>query len=95
MTTKTLEIWQYRNPETLAHPGKRAVTALGYNFSIEVADIQSEYARMSNLGVEFVSAPVLMGDRWQVFAHDLDGNVFALRQWVDEDSEYSLRKLET
>jgi catechol 2,3-dioxygenase-like lactoylglutathione lyase family enzyme len=94
-TCKTLELWQYRSPQTHASLGKRAVTGFGYSYSIEVGDIQSEYARMIDLGVEFVSEPVLMGDYWQVYAHDIDGNVFALRQWVDADSQYSLRKLET
>lgn len=93
-TTKTLEIWQYRNPQTQVYSGKRAVTELGYSYSIEVGDIQTEYARMMELGVEFVSDPVLMGDYWQVHAHDADGNVFALRQWVDAQSQFSLRKLE-
>lgn len=94
-TCKTLELWQYRNPETHASTGKRAVTAFGYSYSIEVGDIQSEYARMIDLGVEFVSEPVLMGNYWQAYAHDIDGNAFALRQWVDPNSPYSLRTLET
>lgn len=80
-TCKTLELWQYRAPETHAFKGKRAVTGLGYSWSIEVGDIQSEYTRMIELGVEFVSEPVLMDNCWQVYAHDIDGNVFALRQW--------------
>ena len=71
------------------------MTEFGYSYSIEVGDIQSEYARMIDLDVEFVSEPVLMGDYWQVYAHDIDGNVFALRQWLDADSPYSLLKLET
>ena len=94
-TCKTMEIWQYRAPETHAYVGKRAVTSFGYSYSIEVGDIHAEYARMIDLGVEFVSEPVLMDDYWQAYAHDIDGNVFALRQWVNANSQYSLRKLET
>lgn len=94
-TCKTLELWQYRSPETHAYSGKRLVTGFGYSWSIEVGDIQSEYARMIDLGVDFVSEPVLMDDCWQVYAHDIDGNVFALRQWLDVESPYSLLKLET
>ncbi len=93
-TTKSLELWQYRTPQTGVYSGKRPVTGFGYSYSIEVGDIQSEYARMLGLGVEFVSEPVLMGDHWQVYAHDIDGNVFALRQWLDADSPFSLTKLE-
>ena len=91
---KTLELWQYRKPETREHPGKRDVTALGYSFSLEVEDMQAEYARLRELGVEFVSAPVDMGLYWQAYAHDIDGNVFALRQWCDPDSPLALRQLQ-
>ena len=93
-TCKTLEIWQYLSPETRAFSGKRGVTDLGYSYSIEVGNIQSEYARMVRLGVNFFSEPVLMNDCWQAYAHDIDGNIFALRQWLDADSPYSLLKLE-
>ena len=49
---------------------------------------------MTKLGVEFVSAPVKLGDFWQVYAHDIDGNVFSLRQAIDTDSPYSIPQLE-
>ena len=92
--TKTLEFWQYREPLTPEFRGKRGVTDFGYSYSIEVGDIQAEYRRMGGLGVEFVSEPVNMGDYWQVYAHDVDGNVFALRQWSDPDSPFSVPNLE-
>lgn len=92
--TKTLELWQMRVPETPEYGKKRDVTELGYSYSLEVGDIQAEYARMKDLGVEFVGEPVQLDDRWQVFAHDVDGNVFALRQWVDPESPYSVAKLD-
>ncbi|MCG8413867.1 MAG: VOC family protein [Pseudomonadales bacterium] len=91
---KTLEFWQYQNPVTPTFMGKRGVTDFGYSYSIEVGDIQAEYSRMKNLGVEFVSEPVLLNDYWQVYANDIDGNVFALRQWVDPNSPYSVPNLE-
>lgn len=91
---KSMEFWQYDNPQTLPYAGNRDSTAPGYSFSIEVGDIQAEYARMSGLGVEFVSEPVLMGDHWQVYANDIDGNVFSLRQWVDPNSPWSVPNLE-
>lgn len=92
--SKTIELWQYQNPVTPVYSGKRGVTDFGYSYSIEVGDIQLEYARMKDLGVEFVSEPVDMGDYWQVYAHDIDGNVFALRQWEDPNSPYSVPNLE-
>jgi hypothetical protein len=89
-----MEFWQYDNPETTQFLGNRDSTALGYTYSIEVGDIQAEYARMSDLGVEFVSDPVLLGIFWQVHANDIDGNAFSLRQAVDSGSPYSVPQLE-
>lgn len=91
---KTLEFWQYRNPVTQEYVGDRSVTDLGYSFSIEVGDIQAEYARMKALGVKFLGEPVAFGDFWQVYANDIDGNVFSLRQAVDPNSPYSIPQLE-
>ena len=91
---KTIELWQYRDPITREPTGKKGVTDFGYSYSIEVGDITAEVRRMSNLGVEFVSEPVNMGEYQQVYAHDIDGNVFALRQWNDPDSRFSVPNLE-
>jgi catechol 2,3-dioxygenase-like lactoylglutathione lyase family enzyme len=92
--SKTLELWEYVKPVTPALAGKLDSTALGYSYSIEVGDIQSEYSRMFDLGVEFVSEPVLLGEFWQVYANDIDGNVFSLRQAVDPNSPLSVPQLE-
>lgn len=93
-TTKSMEFWEYRVPETAMPMGKRGVTDFGYSYSLEVGDIQVEYNRMKDLGVEFVGEPVNMGSFWQVYANDIDGNVFALRQWTDPNSPYSIPNLE-
>lgn len=92
--TKSMEFWQYDNPQTMPFNGNREASELGYSFSIEVGDIQAEYARMSDLGVDFVSEPVLLGSFWQVYANDIDGNVFSLRQAVDPEPPYSVPQLE-
>lgn len=92
--SKSMEFWQYDKPQTPQLSGNRESSALGYSYSIEVEDIRAEYSRMSDLGVKFVSEPVLLGDAWQVYANDIDGNVFALRQWVDPDSPWSVPNLE-
>ena len=93
-TSKVMEFWQYISPKTQQFNGERDVTALGYSFSLEVSDIQKEYQRLSSLGLEFVSEPVKLGDFWQAYTRDLDGNVFSLRQTVDVDSKYSVRKMD-
>ena len=92
--SKTIELWQYRNPLTEQYIGKRGLTDFGYSFSIEVGDIHAEVARMTELGVEFVSAPVKLGDFWQAYTHDIDGNVFSLRQAIEANSPYSIPQLE-
>lgn len=89
-----IEIWQYVSPETPEFTGQRAVTALGYSFSIEVADIQAEYRRLTKLGLDFVSEPVELDGFWQVYSRDLDGNIFSLRQAIDPQSRLSVRKLD-
>jgi len=93
-TSKVMEFWQYISPETPEFKGERDVTELGYSFSLEVSDIQKEYQRLSSLGLEFVSEPVKLGDFLQAYTRDLDGNIFSLRQAVDVDSEYSVRKMD-
>lgn len=92
--SKTIELWQYRNPLTKEYSGKRGTTDFGYSFSIEVGDIQAEVARMTALGVEFVSQPQELGDFLHAYAHDIDGNVFSLRQALDPNSAYSVPQLE-
>ena len=88
---KMVELMQYENPETPAKLHKKNPTDLGYSFSLEVTDIQQEYERMKKLGVEFMSEPQIVGEFHTVFAHDIDGNVFSLRQAVSKDSGYSMQ----
>ena len=85
-----MEFWQYHNPKTAKYQLKRAVTDLGYSFSLEVTDIQQEYKRLLALGVDFISEPQQVGEFWQVYARDIDSNIFALRQPVNSKSSYSL-----
>ena len=50
---------------------------------------------MSKLGVSFDSEPVELGDFWQVYGRDLDGNVFSLRQLgAEADSRFSVREMD-
>ena len=93
-SSKTLEFWEYRNPLTAERVGKLDSTELGYSYSIEVGDIQAEYQRMASLGVEFISEPVQLGEFWQAYANDIDGNIFSLRQAIDMNSPYSVPQLE-
>ena len=88
--SKTMEIFQFVDPQTPKFEGTRRPGDLGYSFSLEVTDIDAEYARLSALGVEFFSEPQQFGAFRQAFAGDIDGNIFALRQVLDPNSEYSV-----
>ncbi len=81
---KKLELMEYQPPHATPHTNyQRKPTDLGYTYSLEVLDIQKEYGRLKELGVKFVSAPQQLEHYWMVYAHDIDGNVFSLRQATD------------
>ena len=81
---KKMELFQYQEPHATPNTlYKRLPTELGYSFSLEVADIQKEYQRLKAKGVEFLSEPQPLGKFWRVYANDIDGNVFSLRQAID------------
>lgn len=83
---KKLELMEYQPPNATPKPtGKRRTTDLGYSYSYEVLDIDKEYQRLQAAGVEFVSEPQKLGNFVMVYAHDLDGNVFSLRQALEEE----------
>lgn len=90
---KKMELMQYTNPATQIRSEPRYVTDLGYSYSYEVGDIQQEYKRLQGKGVQFASAPQKMQDFWEVYAQDPDGNVYSLREIIDEDSPLSLTNM--
>lgn len=92
---KMLELMQYNNPATQKVTIKKHPTDLGYSFSIEVDNINQEYDRLNKLGVQFLSEPHILGEFWIVFANDIDGNVFSLRQATNPESMYAIKNLLT
>lgn len=88
--SKMMEFWQFKSPTTERFKGTRKATDLGYSYSLEVGDIQQEYQRLLSLGVDFISAPQRVGGFWQVYARDIDGNIFSLRQIIEANSNYSI-----
>jgi len=67
------------------------VTDLGYTYSLEVDDIQAEYKRLLSLDVDFISEPQMVGGFWQVYARDIDGNIFSLREVPQGSENYSIK----
>jgi len=90
---KMLELMQYDNPATPSATKKKHPTDIGYSFSFEVSDIQKEYDRLKGQGVEFLSEPKILGEFWIVYANDVDGNVFSLRQATSKHSIYSIKNM--
>lgn len=81
---KKLELMQYESPHATPNTlTQKNPTDLGYTYSLEVLDIQKEYKRMQEAGVNFLSSPQQLGHFWIVYANDVDGNVFSLRQALD------------
>lgn len=80
--SKVMEIWQYTNPVTERPSTPRSPDSLGYHFSLSVDDIDQEYLRLKKLGIEFLSAPQRVNNDRLVFARDIDGNIYSLRQAI-------------
>lgn len=87
---KMMELMQYINPKTGPTVAQQP-TDLGYHFSYETTDIQAEYNRMKEMGVDIISQPQDMGQYWAFYARDIDGNLFALRQVKEATSPYSAK----
>ena len=81
MTNMILELWQFINPETPKAGAPIPFEKIGYNkFAFEVSDIQSDYNRLVESGVPFLSAPVQTDASTEVYGRDPDGNLFSLIQ---------------
>lgn len=92
--TKVMEMWQFKSPATTKRSEQLSPVSLGYSFSFEVSDIFAEYLRLTDLGIRFVGEPVKLGDFYQVYGSDCDGNIFALRQILDSQSPYSVAAMD-
>lgn len=73
-----IELWRYRAPttETVA---PRVFSAPGWShICFECDNVESEYVRLSGLGVEFLGPPAEGAFSRFVFARDVDGNIVEL-----------------
>lgn len=75
----TLELWQFTNPVTPEPGAPIPFERIGYNkFAFEVSDIDHDYRRLVDAGVQFLSEPVQTNESTEVYARDPDGNLFSL-----------------
>jgi catechol 2,3-dioxygenase-like lactoylglutathione lyase family enzyme len=76
-----IELFEYQSPRGKVQETARPVCDHGYtHICFAVADIQAEYQRLGEAGVEFHSAPVDFGPVICAYARDPFGNVFELKQ---------------
>jgi catechol 2,3-dioxygenase-like lactoylglutathione lyase family enzyme len=88
-----LEMWSFENPKTLEAQKPSPYHQIGYNKVVfEVENIDSEYKRLKDLGVKFLSEPVSNKNYSVVYARDPDGNLIGLEQH-NTDSTMSLDRL--
>jgi glyoxylase I family protein len=79
-----IELWQYTEPEP--HNLTARPCDYGYpHFALEVSDIQTEHARLSAAGMQFVGDPVEFGDSAAIYGSDPFGNVIEIYEIRDPD----------
>jgi glyoxylase I family protein len=78
-----IELWQYRNPEP--EDRRSRPCDLGYpHMAFQVRDIEAEYQRLSDAGMEFVhEAPVDFGTSSAVYGKDPFGNIIEIYEIRD------------
>ncbi len=94
VTNGAVEIWQYLAPER-APKTPALVSDPGFSHvCFEVEDIAAETARLTDLGVRFLSDPINNGTVTTIYGRDPDDNLFELLAFADPDHRFSLRALD-
>jgi glyoxylase I family protein len=79
-----IELWSYSNPEP--DDRRQRPCDFGYpHFALQVRDMQTEYARLSAAGVEFVGEPVELGGSAAIYGKDPFGNVIEIYEIRDPE----------
>ena len=88
-----LEMWSFENPKTNQAKTPSPYHQIGYNKVIfEVENIDSEYKRLKDLGMIFLSEPSVNQGDTIIYIRDPDGNLIGLEQ-LKSDSVMSLDRL--
>ena len=88
-----LEMWSFENPKTNEVKTPSPYHQIGYNKVIfEVENIESEYKRLKDLGMIFLSEPSVNQGDTIIYIRDPDGNLIGLEQ-LRSDSVMSLDRL--
>jgi len=82
-----LELFQFSSPDPGEHTPNRPVSKPGFtHVCFAVDDIEAEYRRLSEAGMEFFCPPTIASGRplLATYGRDPDGNVVELLQVIDE-----------
>jgi len=80
-----LEIFQFTSPEPKpADPDRRLCDVGVAHLSVDVTDLDHEYARLMEHGVSFINEPMWGGEGVRVaYGRDPDGNIVELQEITD------------
>ena len=82
-----IEIFSFSKPSAPDKEARRPVSKPGLtHMCFDVTDIDSEYARLKNAGIEFHVPPQDFGAVKATYGRDPDGNVFELQEIIDPDA---------
>jgi catechol 2,3-dioxygenase-like lactoylglutathione lyase family enzyme len=82
-----IELFQFSSPDPGEHTPARPVSKPGFtHICFAVDDIEAEYRRLSEAGMEFHCPPTVAADRplLATYGRDPDGNVVELLQVIDD-----------
>lgn len=82
-----IELFEFSQPVQPALAERRPVSQVGLtHLCLDVDDIQFEYERLREAGIEFHVPPQDFGAVKATYGRDPDGNVFELQEIVDPDA---------
>jgi len=87
-----LELFEFRHPDPAPMASDRPVIDRGItHIAFDVKDVDSEYERLKQAGVEFHCEPVNLGDETRTtYGRDPDGNVIELQQLSSSEAFVAL-----
>lgn len=89
-----MELFQFSAPEPESTRALRPFDKGYTHFCVDVADIEQEYARLSELGMSFDGRPVVdAGHVKSIYGKDPEGNVIEIQETA-QSCDFSLDKLQ-
>ena len=81
-----IEFFEYSSPESQPMEKNRPVNNHGHtHVCVDVTDIEVEYKRLLNNGVEFHAPPQDFGIVKATYGRDCDGNAFEIQEIIDPE----------